>query len=305
MVLETLFWLTIPLGLDRYMPLPTESRLTAESVQLGQELFFDARLSGNGKVSCASCHNPMRAFSDGMPIARGIDNRPGRRNSPALINRGYGRAFFWDARASSLENQVVQPIEDPNELGSSIAEAARRVGIARAEIVRALANFVRSILSGRSRFDRFMNGEQSALTDDERAGLSLFRGKANCVLCHVGPNFTDERIHNTGIAWRDDRLQDAGGGRGTFKTPTLREIARTAPYMHDGSLGTLGDVVDFYDAGGRANPSLDPLIRQLRLTSAEKLQLVAFLLSLSGEIQFGTNAEAGSSLVQLVTRRPR
>jgi len=292
MLAAAFFSLAIPLGLDRYMAIPAGNPLTRASIERGRVLFFDPRLSGDGTLSCASCHDPIRAFSDARPIAVGIDHRPGRRNAPALINRGYGRAFFWDARASTLEAQVVQPIDDPNELGSSLAAAARRVDLEPAEIANALANFVRSILSGNSRVDRFLNGNRAALTSDERAGLELFRGKARCVTCHAGPNFTDELVHNTGIAWRDGRLIDDGAGRGTFKTPTLREIARTAPYMHDGSIATLEELVAYYDGGARPNPFLDPKLGRLFLTPDDRRQLVAFLNSLSGDIQFGVSVVA-------------
>jgi len=152
------------------------------------------------------------------------------------------------------------------------------------EIARALASFVRSILSGDSAYDRHINGDRAALTPEQRAGLQLFRGKANCTSCHVGPNFTDERLHNTGVAWRDGRFTDAGAGPGNFKTPTLREIARTAPYMHDGSLATLDAVIEYYDRGGNQNPGLDPEIRPLRLTVVEKQSLIAFLRALNGRL---------------------
>jgi cytochrome c peroxidase len=149
---------------------------------------------------------------------------------------------------------------------------------------------VRSLLSGDSPFDRFINGDREALTTDQQAGLQIFRGKGNCTACHVGPTFSDERFHNTGVAWRDGRFVDDGrfevtraeGDRGAFKTPTLRESARTAPYMHDGSLLTLRDVIDYYDRGGNANPGLDAELRPLRLTAAEKDALVAFLSALNG-----------------------
>jgi len=293
---ELLLALAIPLGLDLYMPVPEDNPLTASKVELGRQLFFDTRLSRDGSLSCASCHNPDRAFADNRPIAVGVNGRHGRRNSPALVNRGYGRMFFWDGRSTSLEEQVVQPIEDPNELGSSVTEAEGRVGIPGLQIGRALSSFVRSILSGNSPFDRFINGDRRALTAEEHEGLQVFRGKAGCVSCHVGPNLTDERTHNTGVAWRDERLTDQGAGRGDFKTPTLREIARTAPYMHDGSLATLEDVVEFYDRGGRANPSLDAGIRPLHLTPAEKRHLLAFLRILSGELQYGVTARTSDSL---------
>jgi len=275
---------SIPLGLDLYLPAPETNPLTAAKIELGRRLFFDRRLSNDGSVSCSSCHDPERAFSDGRAIAVGVFQRKGRRNSPVLINRGYGRLFFWDGRVSSLEEQVLKPIEDRNEMDLPLAEATARVSLAPDEIARALASFVRSILSGDSAYDRHINGDRAALTPEQRAGLQLFRGKANCTSCHVGPNFTDERLHNTGVAWRDGRFTDAGAGPGNFKTPTLREIARTAPYMHDGSLATLDAVIEYYDRGGNQNPGLDPEIRPLRLTVVEKQSLIAFLRALNGRL---------------------
>lgn len=273
---------TIPLGLDLYVPVPEVNPLTAEKIEIGRRLFFDRRLSRDGSVACSSCHDPERAFSDGRAIAIGVFGRVGRRNAPALINRGYGRLFFWDGRSSSLEEQVLMPIQDPNEMDLALDEASARVGLAAVEISRALASFVRSILSGGSPFDRFINGDRGALSADQQAGLQLFRGKANCVACHVGPNFTDERLHNTGVAWRDGRFADPGAGRGDFKTPTLREIAHTAPYMHDGSIATIEGVIDYYDRGGNRNPGLDTEIRPLHLSPIEKQSILAFLRRLSG-----------------------
>jgi cytochrome c peroxidase len=279
--------IVIPLGLDLYMPVPEDNPITAKKIELGRRLFFDRRLSRDGSISCATCHDPGRAFSDGRAVAVGVFGREGRRNAPAIVNRGYGRAFFWDARSSSLEAQVLAPISDPNEMGFAIDEAAARVELSREQISSRLASYVRSILSGNSRFDRFVNGDQATLTADEQRGLQIFRGKGNCTACHVGPNFTDERTHNTGVAWRTGTSTDVGAGKGNFKTPTLREISRTAPYMHDGSLATLAEVVDFYEGGGHGNPHLDPEIRPFRLTPAERRALVAFLQTLTGELQEG------------------
>ena len=282
--------LTIPLGLDLYMPVPEENPLTPEKIELGRQLFNDRRLSRDGTIACVSCHDPARAFSDDRAKAVGVFGRQGRRNAPALVNRGYGRAFFWDARAASLEEQVLKPIEDPNEMDLPLAEAARRVGVAPEDLSRALASFVRSLLSGGAAYDRFVDGDRTALSGEQQAGLQIFRGKGNCTACHVGPNFSDERTHNTGVAWAGLEYLDDGRAavtskpedRGAFKTPTLRDVARTAPYMHDGSLATLEAVVDYYDRGGNVNPLLDPEIRPLRLGDADKRELVAFLTSLTG-----------------------
>ena len=281
---------TIPLGLDLYMPVPEENPLTPEGIEIGRRLFFDLRLSRDKTVSCSTCHDPERAFSDGRATAIGVAQREGRRSSPALVNRGYGRLFFWDGRAHSLEEQVLKPIEDPNEMDLPLAEAASRVGLDTHTISHALASFVRSLLYGDSPYDRFLAGNREALTPEQRHGLEIFRGKGNCAACHVGPNFSDESLHNTGVAWKDGRLVDEGGGKGRFKTPTLREIRRTAPYMHDGSIGTLEEVIEYYDRGGNRNPALDPEIRPLHLSPAERRALVTFLSTLSSKQAQGMSA---------------
>ncbi|MBI3666505.1 MAG: c-type cytochrome [Acidobacteria bacterium] len=284
--------LDIPLGLDAYMPVPEDNPITPEKVTLGRKLFFDRRLSRNKRVSCATCHDPRRAFTDGRPVAAGIFGKRGTRSAPTLVNRGYGAAFFWDGRIRTLEEQVLKPIQDPKEMDMTLAEASKRVRISTGELAAALASYVRTILSGNAPADRYLNGDREALSEEARQGLNLFRGKANCSACHVGPNFTDERFHNTGVAWPEGRLLDPGrftvtgneADRGAFKTPTLREIARTAPYMHDGSLISLEDVVEYYDRGANRNPYLDLELRPLRLTREEKQALIAFLQSLSGKI---------------------
>jgi len=259
---------------------------------LGKRLFADRRLSRDGTIACSSCHDAARAFSDGRAKAIGVFGRQGRRNAPAIVNRGYGRAFFWDARVGTLEEQVLKPLADPSEMDLPIEDAAARVGLLPIELSQALASYVRSILSGDAPYDRFVNGDRSALSQEQETGLRIFRGKGNCTACHVGPTFTDERTHNTGIAWAgvSGGFLDAGRGGitgksedlGAFKTPTLREVARTAPYMHDGSLAALADVIDYYDRGGNGNSVLDPEIHPLRLTAWEKRAVAAFLESLSG-----------------------
>jgi len=284
-----------PLGLDLFMPVPEKNPLTPTNVALGRRLFFDKRLSRDGSLACASCHDPKLSFADGRALARGIGGLQGVRHAPALINRGYGRLFFWDGRAATLEHQTLEPIFNPIELGLTPVELERRVGISSAAVADALASYVRTIRSGDSAFDRHAAGDTTALDQQARAGLALFRGKGGCLACHPAPNFTDEDVHNTGVAWREDHFADDGRfvvtgrarDRGAFKTPTLRESARTAPYMHDGSLTTLNEVVDFYSRGGRPNPNLDPRIRPLDLDLAERNALVAFLKALTGRVREG------------------
>jgi cytochrome c peroxidase len=287
--------IAIPLGLDLYLPAPDDNSITRDKVALGRKLFSDLRLSRDRSIACATCHNPNRAFTQPLPLATGLGGGKGRRNAPALINRGYGRAFFWDGRVTTLEAQVLEPIQNPNEMGLSLEEASARVKIDTVTISRALASYVRSILSGDSPYDHFVNGDRSALNAEQQLGLQVFRGKGNCTACHVGPNFADEQFHNTGIAWNGGRIDDEGRfavsnnrrDHGAFKTPTLREVARTAPYMHDGSIASLEDVIDFYSEGGRANPFLDSEIRPRNFTASEKRALVAFLRSLSGKVVEG------------------
>jgi cytochrome c peroxidase len=285
----------IPLGLDLYMPVPDDNPMTSENVELGRRLFQDRRLSRDGRVACMSCHDPRRAFSTPHAEAVGVFNRKSRRNAPALINRAWGRAFFWDGRIQTLEEQVLKPIQASDEMDLTLAEAEARVGLDATTISRALASYVRSVLSGNAPYDRFINGDRGALSHEQQRGLQIFRGRGNCTACHLGPTLSDERLHNTGVAWRAGVFTDPGRfavtnrpeDRGAFKTPTLREVARTSPYMHDGSLRTLEEVVNFYSDGGRSNPAQDPEIRPLRLTSAEKRALVAFLKSLSGTVREG------------------
>lgn len=279
--------ISIPLGLDLYLPVPEDNPLTAEKIELGRRLFNDKRLSRDRTLACASCHDPARAFSGDRARSVGVFGRQGPRNVPAIINRGYGRAFFWDGRITTLEEQVMQPIINPVELDMTMEQASARTGLSGTAIVRALASYVRSILSADSPYDRYLFGDREALTAAQRRGLDVFRGKGNCIACHVGPNFTDEQLHNTGVAFLNGDPVDLGGGSANFKTPTLREVAQSAPYMHDGTFPTLEAVIDFYSDGGRPNPNLDREIAPRRFTRSDKQDLLAFLRSLSGTVVEG------------------
>jgi cytochrome c peroxidase len=299
----------LPLGLDLYMPIPDSNPWSGAKAALGRRLFRDSLLSRDGSLACASCHQPGRAFTDGRAVAVGVGGRKGTRSAPTLVNRAYGRAFFWDGRAASLEEQVLGPIQDSVEMDLPLDSAILRLERApvyraaflatfgrrpnRPDLARALASYLRTVLSGDSRVDRYLHGEPGALSPLEREGLRLFQGKANCVACHVGPSFTDERFHNTGVAWLRGPPADSGRWRitrqehdvGVFKTPTLREVGRTAPYMHDGSFPSLEAVIDFYDRGGEPNPYRDDELRPLGLSAAEKAALIAFLEALTGVVR--------------------
>jgi cytochrome c peroxidase len=270
----------------------------ADLARLGRKLFQDRRLSADGTVSCATCHDPRRAFADDKPLAVGVQGRKGERHTPTLVARGAGELQFWDGRAATLEDQVLQPIENPKEMDAKVDQVVERLRPdypdLNATLLRnALAAYLRLIRSVDSPVDRFLRGEDGALSSEEREGFRLFRDRARCYVCHSGAHFTDEQFHNTGVAWRNGRLRDEGRGavtgkpyhRGAFKTPTLREIANTAPYMHDGSFATLEDVVEFYDRGGRRNPYLDENIVALKLSPADKRAIVAFLRKLSGTVR--------------------
>ena len=300
---------TRPLGLDLYRPEPADNPTLPARVTLGRRLFHERRLSRDRSLACVDCHRPDRAFTDGRAKAVGVFGRRGPRSVPTIVNRAWGESFFWDGRIATLEEQVLQPILAELEMDLTIDEAVERLrgtspypatfretfgrAVNRDDLARALAAYVRTIQSGASPYDRYVWGEPAALSPKAEAGLALFRGRANCTACHVGPNFTDEEFHNTGVFW-GGQPYDAGRvvvtgvpeDTGKFKTPTLREIDRTA-HEPDGSIATLDEVIDFYDRGGNDNPFRDRELRPLRLTEDEKTSLVAFLQSLSGTIREG------------------
>ena len=296
---------------------------TPERVRLGRWLFFDTRLSKDGTVSCASCHQPQHAFALPAGIAAGIGGQRGTRKVPTIVNLAVpprpvnfrskpASFFFWDGRAPSLERQALEPIANPIEMGNSHAQMeqslARIAGyrryfaaafgdarVTRERVAQALADYERTRMSGNSAFDRWQAGKDAgAVSAEVKRGFTLFIGKAECTSCHRPPLFTDGGFHNLGVGWDAVTRTFADEGRravtkgtamqddpGTFKTPTLREVSRRAPYMHDGSLATLRDVVEFYNRGGIPNPDSD--LEPRGLTAAEIDAVVAFLKSLDGE----------------------
>jgi cytochrome c peroxidase len=305
-----------PLGLPP-VPVPSDNPVTIETVALGRKLFYDRKLSGNDSVSCATCHNPLLGFSDGRKVSTGVGGKTGKRNAPTVLNAAYGTIQFWDGRASTLEDQAAGPIANPVEMNQThevcvsklnadsayLSEFEKSFGpgpITMAKIQKALASFERTALSGNSPFDRYQfGGDQSALRPAAIRGLAIFKDKnrGNCVTCHTIDSthalFMDGKFHNLGIGVNaEGELVDMGRfdqtkvetDSGAFKTPTLRNVANSAPYMHDGSLKTLREVVDFYAGGGNSNPHLDKDMKSLNLTRAERDDLVAFLESLTGDL---------------------
>ena len=310
-----IFAMQLPRGLPAAQwrkRIPANNPLTTEKVKLGETLYFDKRLSADGTVSCATCHDPASAFTDHNATAVGIRSGRNARNAPTVLNAMFSASLFWDGRAASLEEQARQPLVNPNEMGMPdyAAVVARVAGdpvyiarfrrVFRSEvtidaIVKALAAFERTQLSGNSPFDRFIAGDINAITAAQKRGWQLFQTKAQCIKCHAfnrsAPFFTDFDFHNTGIAMRGADAADLGrflvtkrpADTGAFKTPTLRDVELTAPYMHDGSRKTLLDVVRFYDRGGEANRYLDRRMSPLNLSDEEMNALVEFMRSLTSD----------------------
>lgn len=299
---------TIPGLEDPNTYVPADNPLTKEKIELGRAIFFDKRMSKDNTIACASCHMAKKGFADGMPVSTGIKGQKGGRSAPVSFNRVYSKAQFWDGRAATLEDQSIGPFANPIEHGFAnhdemVAKMKKMPGyrklfqevfggeITIQDVGRAVASFQRTVLSGNSAVDKYdIGGDQNALSDSAKRGLELFRGKARCTRCHSGFNFTDEKFHNLGIGWDDNKV-DLGRYMetknpediGAFKTPTLREIARTAPYMHDGRFKSLEEVVKFYNQGGVKNPHQDNTIIPLEMTDDEQQDLVAMLKSLNGE----------------------
>ncbi len=295
---------SVPRGLEP-VPIPADNPMTVEKVALGRQLYFDGRLSKDGTVSCATCHDPKKGWTDQAPVSTGIGGQKGNRSAPTVINASYNLFQFWDGRAASLEEQAAGPIQNPIEMGETVESLLARLNaipgyrdqfrsvfgtdVTIDGIAKAIAAFERTVVSGDSPYDRFQAGDATALTEEAKRGLALFTGKANCSQCHVGFNLSDGVFHNIGVGM-DEPDPDLGRfvvtkeekDKGAFKTPSLRDLMKTAPYMHDGSEATLEAVVEYYNKGGFANPWLDPKMQPLNLTEQEKADLVAFLKSLDG-----------------------
>ncbi|MEO8590853.1 MAG: cytochrome c peroxidase [Flavobacteriales bacterium] len=303
---KVLFALQLPVGAP--MPVtPSDNPLTDASVRLGKALFFEARLSRNGSISCASCHHPDRGFSDTLALSLGVDGLPGLRNAPSLGNVAYHPSFFRDGGVPTLEQQVLAPIHDELEMDHNINLAAAELGdeepygslsmqaygkpLDAYVITRAIANYERTLISGWSRSDRFLyQGDATALSAAEVRGWQLFSSaELNCAACHSGFDLTDHDFHNVGqyLDYGNDpgreRITLQPGDLGKFKTPTLRNIARTGPYMHDGAFGTLDQVIDHFASGGQPHPNLSPEMRTFVLTEEQKADLLAFLSALSDD----------------------
>jgi cytochrome c peroxidase len=305
-----------PLGLPP-VPIPADNPPTLETIALGRKLFYDKKLSRNNTVSCASCHNPHLGFTDGRQLSKGVGGMTGIRNAPTLLNAAYSSLQFWDGRGFSLEAQAAFPIADPTEMNQTHevsvskirndpaykAEFVKAFGpgtITLGKIEKSLASFERTLLSGNSPFDQYQfGGNKKALTPAAIRGLTIFTDpkRGNCATCHTINEkyalFTDGKFHNTGAGVDGEgEFPDLGrynqtkleSDKGAFKTPTLRNVALSAPYMHDGSLKTLKDVVDFYVGGGNSNPYLDKEIKAINLSGQDRADLVEFLRSLTGEM---------------------
>jgi cytochrome c peroxidase len=296
---------------------PATNPLTREGIDLGRRLFYDKKLSRNNSVACASCHDPQTGFTDGRPHSVGVDGKVGTRNAPTVVNAAYMPLLFWDGRSPSLEAQSAMPIANPLEMdqGHDLlvshlnSDPEYRAAFQKAfgpgpatlgKVEKALASFERTLISGNSPFDQYQyGGNRTALDASAIRGLNVFLNpqKGNCAVCHtIGEHyalFTDGKFHNTGAGVDGEgNLLDVGrfsetkreADKGAFKTPTLRNVANSGPYMHDGSLKTLKGVIDFYAGGGNSNPEQDPEMKKIRLTGPERADLLAFLESLTGEM---------------------
>jgi cytochrome c peroxidase len=303
--------LTIPEGFPE-MLFPEGNEFTEERWRLGKLLFFDKRLSINNSINCGSCHKPSMAFADNVPLSSGVFNRPGTRNSPSLANVGYHPYLLKEGSVPTLEMQVLVPIQEHNEFNHNIVEIANELKVDPIYadlskkaydrefdpfvITRAISNFQRTMISGNSPYDKFnFQNNSAALNSQEKAGMNLFfSSKTNCSNCHGGFNFTNYHFDNNGLdsAYADNgrqRFTNNPADEALFKVPSLRNVGLTAPYMHNGSLNSLAEVIEHYNSGGKNHKNRNSLIRPLSLTEKEKAELLAFLNSLS-DFEFVTDS---------------
>ena len=298
-----------PIGHLPPVTIPPNNPQTAAKIELGKRLYFDPRLSGNNWISCATCHNPTLGFADGLPrFLGGPTAKEGGRHSPTIINCAYNESQFWDGRAATLEEQALGPIQNPNEMFETLDNVVKKLsgipeyvnafkevfgtGITADGIAKAIAAFERTIIFSNSPFDRYMQGDEHAMSESAKRGMNLFNGKAECIKCHNGPNLTDNKFHNIGVPMGGPLKEDLGrynvtkkdSDKGAFKTPTLRNITDTAPYMHNGFFPTLFEVVQFYNGGGGRSENKSSLIHGLNLTGQEVNDLIEFMKALTGEL---------------------
>jgi len=302
-LIDSLQELPVGLGILPKLEIPAENPQSPQKVALGKRLFFNKDLSGDHSMSCASCHDPAKGFSDGKTRALGFRGKELRFHTPTVLNSAYDSYQFWDGRALSLEQQAASPITsavemnmpDETELVSRLNadpryrqefQAVFAQGPSLKSVVRAIAAYERTLTTLNSRFDRYAAGDKSALTLHEKNGLVIFIAKARCARCHDGANFTDNKFQNTGIGDDEGRfaVTKQESDRGAFKTPGLRNVALRAPYMHDGSLSTLEAVIDYYDRGGDDKKGKSPFVLKIGLTREEKGDLLAFLKTLNGSV---------------------
>lgn len=287
------------------IPFPADNPYSAEKAQLGKMLFFDQRLSRHFNMNCATCHNPSLGWEDGVAGAFGGQGKNLSRHSPTTLNMAWSDSFFWDGRAATLEEQIRGPVESPNEMNLPLNTAVERLqnvegyrnrfervfpgkGIQIDSILKAIATYERTLVSGTAPFDRWVEGDETALPDAAKRGFALFNGKAACSQCHTGWNLTDNAFHDIGLSTTDNgRMAITGNSsdQHAFKTPGLRNIRQRAPYMHNGSLVTLEQVIVHYIGGGIPRESRSSQMQPVPLNSHEVSDLVAFLESLTGDDQ--------------------
>lgn len=307
------FFISAPANLGKTVPTPTDNPFTREGILLGKKLFYDPVLSGNNKISCATCHNPEKAFSDGLALStNGISGKALHRTAPALQNLAWMDGWFWDGGAKNLESLAFGPIQHQDEMGQDLKKLLPELQnnpeyptlfkaafgsdtVSFVNIAKALSQFQRTLISANSRYDKFVRHEGGVLDATEKEGLQLFLQK--CGSCHATDFFTDFGYHNNGLdstyatdfdalAWGRGRITRKPADMGTYKTPTLRNIALTAPYMHDGRFKSLGEVIDHYRSGVKNSASLAPELKQnakpgIAISEAEKTKIISFLQTLT------------------------